>query len=46
VFGLSDKQLEQTGVVLERTKKSMDNFRELFKRAAELILGLLKHEGH
>lgn len=40
VFALSDDQLEQTGVVLERTKKSMHNFRDLFAEAADRIIAL------
>lgn len=44
VFALSDEQLEQTGKVLERTKESMDRFRELFGKSADTILGLLNHE--
>lgn len=46
VFALTDEQLEQTGVVLERTKKSMNNFRDLFSKSADIILGLLNHAGH
>lgn len=38
VFALSDGQLEQTGIVLERTKKSMESFRKLFEEAAEKII--------
>lgn len=40
VFALSDRQLEQTGIVLERTKKSMHNFRDLFAKAADRIISL------
>lgn len=40
VFALSDKQLEQTGIVLTRTKKSMHNFRDLFSVAADKIIAL------
>ena len=47
VFALSDLQLEQTGVVLERTKKSMFNFRDLFAEAADRIIALTSYaEGH
>lgn len=43
VFSLTDEQLEQTGIVLERTKTSMENFRELFDESADTILELLEH---
>lgn len=47
VFALSDAQLEQTGVVLDRTKKSMFQFRDLFSEAADRIIGLTSYEqGH
>lgn len=47
VFALSDHQLEQTGVVLERTKKSMHNFRDLFAEAADRIIALTAYaDGH
>lgn len=47
VFALSDAQLEQTGVVLERTKKSMFQFRDLFSDAADCIIALTSYEqGH
>jgi len=46
VFALHDEQLEQTGIVLERTKTSMERFRELFEKSADTILGLLDHESH
>ncbi len=40
VFALSDEQLEQDGIVLERTKKSMNKFRDLFEAAADKIISL------
>lgn len=40
VFALSDKQIEQTGIVLEITKKSMSNFHDLFSAAADKIIAL------
>ena len=47
VFALSDAQLEQTGIVLERTKKSMHNFRDLFSDAADRIMALTSYDqGH
>lgn len=44
VFALSDAQLEQTGVVLERTRKSMHEFRDLFSDAADRIIALASYE--
>jgi len=43
VFALSDAQLEQTGIVLDRTKKSMNNFRKLFAEAADRIIALTEY---
>lgn len=43
VFSLSDAQLEQTGVVLERTKQSMYKFRDLFAEAADRIIALTEY---
>jgi hypothetical protein len=40
VFALSDSQLEQTGIVLERTKASMNKFGQLFSEAADRIITL------
>jgi cellulose biosynthesis protein BcsQ len=45
VFALTDDQLEQTGIVLERTKKSMGVFDGLFSEAAERVLRLLEKHG-
>lgn len=41
VFALTDEQLEQTGIVLERTKKSMHQFDKLFSEAADRVVGLM-----
>lgn len=41
VFALTDAQLEQSGIVLERTKKSMVKFEELFSEAADKIISLI-----
>jgi cellulose biosynthesis protein BcsQ len=41
VFELSDAQLRQAGVVLERTKESMHMFRERFSEAADRILTMI-----
>lgn len=43
VYALSDEQLEQTGIVLERTKKSMEKFGALFSEAADRIIALTEH---
>lgn len=40
VFDLSDEQLEQTGIVLDRTKKSMRQFDALFTCAADRVIAL------
>ena len=43
VFALTDAQLEQTGIVLERTKASMNKFGALFSDAAERIIALTEY---
>jgi cellulose biosynthesis protein BcsQ len=43
VFGLSDAQLEQTGVVLARTRESMHRFRDLYAEAADRMNYLIAH---
>lgn len=43
VFALTDAQLEQTGIVLERTKKSMHSFGGLFAEAADRIIALTEY---
>ena len=40
VFDLTDKQLEQKGVVLGRTKKSMEQFRKLYSEGADKIIAM------
>lgn len=40
IFLLSDSQLEQGGIVLERTKRSMLQFRTLFSDAAEHVIAM------
>ena len=45
VFGLSDEQLEQVGIVLERTKESMKKFDTLFSDAADRVIALLAPHG-
>jgi hypothetical protein len=41
IFDLTDKQLEQTGVVLEITKKSMRRFHKLFSVGADQIVAII-----
>lgn len=41
VFALTDAQLEQTGIVLARTKKSMEEFRKLFSEGADRVIKLI-----
>ena len=40
IFLLSDDQLQQSGIVLDRTKKSMLEFRKLFSDAADRVIEL------
>lgn len=42
VFNLTDEQLEQTGIVLERTKKSMARFRTLFSQASDRLISIIE----
>lgn len=44
VFELSDAQLDQAGVVLEQTKKSMERFRKLFKEAALRVIAIAEND--
>ncbi|CAB3634806.1 hypothetical protein LMG3431_01427 [Achromobacter pestifer] len=41
VFALSDDQLEQRGIVAERTKKSMQRFHQIFSDGADKIIKLV-----
>lgn len=41
VFSLTDEQLEQTGIVLERTKRSMNKFEKLFSEGADKVIALI-----
>ena len=43
IFELTDDQLKQEGVVLEITKNSMNQFRELFSEAADRVLNIVRH---
>lgn len=44
IFYLTDTQLEQTGIVLERTKKSMESFRDIFSAGADKISCIIDYE--
>jgi len=43
VFSLSNKQIGLSGMVLERTKKSMKMFKDLYSTGADKILKMLKN---
>jgi hypothetical protein len=43
VFALTNAQLEQTGIVLERTKKSMKQFAKLYSEAADRVIKLVDY---
>ncbi len=43
IFSLTDKQLEQTGIVLERTKISMKSFNEIYSDGADRILNIISY---
>ena len=45
VFELSPDQIGQTGVVLERTLKSRDNFNDIFSELANKVIGLTNYAG-
>lgn len=40
VFALTPKQIGQTGIVLQRTIKSRDNFKRIFTNLADKVIGL------
>lgn len=40
IFDLTDQQLEQKGIVLDRTKLSMEEFKKLYKEGTERIIKL------
>lgn len=44
IFNLTDAQLEQSGIVLETTKKSMRKFRKLYSEGADRILAIINNE--
>lgn len=43
IFGLTDEQLAQTGIVRDTTRRSMDKFRKLYEDGADRIINLAKH---
>ena len=43
IFALTSEQIGQTGVVLERTEHSRDNFRDLFSDLADKTIALASH---
>lgn len=43
IFDLTDAQLELTGIVLERTKKSMQQFYELYSEGADKIITIIQN---
>ena len=43
VYALTPEQLEQTGVVLEGTERSRDNFREIFSDLADKVVALVNY---
>lgn len=45
IFELTDEQIGQTGIVLEQTKRSRDNFKEIFSRLADKVIGLTDYAG-
>lgn len=44
IFDLTDEQIGQGGVVLENTKKSMLQFRDLYDKGADRIIKLVEHD--
>ena len=44
VFALTDQQIGQAGIVLERTKRSQSKFREIYKDFATKLLSLTSYE--
>ncbi len=43
VFSLTDEQLEATGIVLTRTKTSMNQFQKLYSEGADKIIQLAEN---
>lgn len=43
IFDLTDEQLELTGIVLDRTKKSMHQFYELYSEGADRIIKIIEN---
>ena len=45
IFALTAEQIDQTGIVLERTLQSRDSFQEIFSQLADKIIGLSEYAG-
>ena len=43
IFDLTDQELEITGIVLERTKASMDKFKKFFSDGADKIISIIEN---
>lgn len=43
IFALSDEQIPQAGVVLQKTKENKDEFHRLFSELADKVIGLAEH---
>ena len=43
IYALTSEQLERTGIVLERTERSRDNFRKIFSDMADKVVALVNH---
>jgi cellulose biosynthesis protein BcsQ len=43
IFGLTDNQLGQTGIVLERNKKSMKRFYDMYSEGADKIIAMINN---
>jgi len=44
VFALTEKEIPQTGTVLETTLRSRDHFRQMFSNLADKVLKLIKYQ--
>ena len=45
IFALTAEQIDQTGIVLERTMLSRDSFQEIFSQLADKVIGLTDYAG-
>ena len=46
IFDLTDEQLAQDGIVLENTRQSMDQFRNLYSEGADRIMKIVENAEH